>query len=78
MVCFFYILPTYRQNKNKNKKKWWAESDFKAPNLPLSLRLKGLDLDPKFIFAKTKKQLGRILCGTFDFILNMNAGRHDD
>ena len=24
-------------------KKWWAESDFKAPNLPLSLRLKGLD-----------------------------------
>jgi hypothetical protein len=21
-------------------KKWWAESDFKAPNLPLSLRLK--------------------------------------
>jgi hypothetical protein len=22
------------------KKKWWVESDFKAPNLPLSLRLK--------------------------------------
>ena len=22
-------------------KKWWIESDFKAPNLPLSLRLKG-------------------------------------
>jgi hypothetical protein len=22
-------------------KKWWAESDFKAPNLPLSLRFKG-------------------------------------
>ena len=22
-------------------KKWWVESDFKAPNLPLSLRLKG-------------------------------------
>jgi hypothetical protein len=21
-------------------KKWWGESDFKAPNLPLSLRLK--------------------------------------
>jgi hypothetical protein len=21
--------------------KWWVESDFKAPNLPLSLRLKG-------------------------------------
>jgi hypothetical protein len=22
-------------------KKWWVESDFKAPNLPLSLQLKG-------------------------------------
>ena len=22
-------------------KKWWVESDFKAPNLPLSIRLKG-------------------------------------
>jgi hypothetical protein len=22
-------------------KKWWAESNFKAPNLPLPLRLKG-------------------------------------
>jgi hypothetical protein len=22
-------------------KKWWVESDFKAPNLPFSLRLKG-------------------------------------
>jgi hypothetical protein len=22
-------------------KKWWVESDFKAPNFPLSLRLKG-------------------------------------
>jgi hypothetical protein len=22
-------------------KKWWVESDLKAPNLPLSLRLKG-------------------------------------
>jgi hypothetical protein len=24
-------------------KKWWVESDFKAPNLPLSLRFKGSD-----------------------------------
>jgi hypothetical protein len=22
------------------RKKWWVESDFKAPNLPLSLRLR--------------------------------------
>ena len=38
-------------NKGNNKitellvqafqKKWWVESDFKAPNLPFSLRLKG-------------------------------------
>jgi hypothetical protein len=26
-------------------KKWWVESDFKAPNLPLSLRFKGKNLD---------------------------------
>jgi hypothetical protein len=25
-------------------KKWWVESDFKAPNLPLSLRFKGSDV----------------------------------
>jgi hypothetical protein len=24
-------------------KKWWVESDFKAPNLPLSLRFKAKD-----------------------------------
>jgi hypothetical protein len=24
-------------------KKWWVESDFKAPNLPLSLRFKGTE-----------------------------------
>jgi hypothetical protein len=23
-------------------KKWWVESDFKAPNLPLSLRFRGM------------------------------------
>jgi hypothetical protein len=27
-------------------KKWWVESDFKAPNLPLSLRFKG-NVGPK-------------------------------
>jgi hypothetical protein len=26
--------------KNRNVPDWWVESDFKAPNLPLSLRLK--------------------------------------
>jgi hypothetical protein len=37
-----------RKTENRNDpdlvqaflKKWWVESDFKAPNLPLSLRLK--------------------------------------
>ena len=37
-----------RESQNRNDpdfvqaflKKWWVESDFKAPNLPLSLRLK--------------------------------------
>jgi hypothetical protein len=26
-------------------KKWWVESDFKAPNLRLSIRLKGQNID---------------------------------
>ena len=38
-----------RKTENRNDpdlvqaflKKWWVESDFKAPNLPLSLRFKG-------------------------------------
>lgn len=34
-----------------------------------------VNLDPKFIPAKTRKQLGRILCGTFGFVLNMNEHR---
>jgi hypothetical protein len=48
----FHIVKMYKDkevNKNVNHpdlvqaflKKWWVESDFKAPNLPLSLRLKG-------------------------------------
>jgi hypothetical protein len=40
-------LPENCENRNDpdlvqaSLKKWWVESDFKAPNLPLSLRLKG-------------------------------------
>jgi hypothetical protein len=41
--------PTIENCENRNDpdlvqaflKKWWVESDFKAPNLPLSLRFKG-------------------------------------
>jgi hypothetical protein len=45
-----YIPSLQKQNcENRNDldlvqaflKKWWVESDFKAPNLPLSLRFKG-------------------------------------
>jgi hypothetical protein len=34
-------------------KKWWVESDFKAPNLPLSLRLKGSDCHYDSIYNNT-------------------------
>ena len=34
-------------------KKWWVESDFKAPNLPLSLRLKGSGCHYKSIYNNT-------------------------
>ena len=34
-------------------KKWWVESDFKAPNLPLSLRLKGSDCHYNSIHKNT-------------------------
>ena len=30
-------------------KKWWVESDFKAPNLPLSLRFKGSGCHIRFL-----------------------------
>ena len=35
-------------------KKWWVESDFKAPNLPLSLRLKGSGYHYNSIYNNTK------------------------
>ena len=34
-------------------KKWWVKSDFKAPNLPLSLRLKGYTCHYSNIFNNT-------------------------
>jgi hypothetical protein len=34
-------------------KKWWFESDFKAPNLPLSLRLKGSGCHYNSIYNNT-------------------------
>jgi hypothetical protein len=32
---------------------WWVESDFKAPNLPLSLRLRGSGCHYNIIYNKT-------------------------
>jgi hypothetical protein len=43
-------------------KKWWVESDFKAPHLPLSLRFKVEMIDiinPVIIIAKWKKKTMR-------------------
>jgi hypothetical protein len=34
-------------------KKWWVESDFKAPNLPLSIRLKDCDCHYNTIYNNT-------------------------
>jgi hypothetical protein len=34
-------------------KKWWVESDFTVPNLPLPLRLKGSDCHYDSIFNNT-------------------------
>jgi hypothetical protein len=34
-------------------RKWWVESDFKAPNLPLSLRLKGSGCHYSSIYNNT-------------------------
>jgi hypothetical protein len=34
-------------------KKWWIESDFKAQNLPLSLRLKGSGCHYNSIYTNT-------------------------
>jgi hypothetical protein len=36
-------------------KKWWIESDFKAPNLPLSLRLKGSGCHYYSIYNNTEQ-----------------------
>jgi hypothetical protein len=40
-------------------KKWWVESDLKAPNLPLSLRLKGNWLE--YPFELEVKDQGQII-----------------
>jgi hypothetical protein len=34
-------------------KKWWVESDFKAPNIPLSLRFKGSGCHYNSIYNNT-------------------------
>ena len=41
-------------------KKWWVESDFKAPNLPLSLRFKGSGCHYITVF-KYRNKIGKIV-----------------
>jgi hypothetical protein len=47
MDFYHYTLGAMCENRNDPDlvqaflKKWWVESDFKAPNLPFLLRLKG-------------------------------------
>jgi hypothetical protein len=36
-------------------KKWWVESDFKAPNLPLSLRFKGSKVPNYYTVVFTRR-----------------------
>jgi hypothetical protein len=38
-------------------KKWWVESDFKAPNLPLSLRLEGSGCHYTILYRKQTIEL---------------------
>jgi hypothetical protein len=47
LILTITLQPENCENRNDSDlvqaflKKWWVESDFKAPNLPLSLRFKG-------------------------------------
>ena len=47
-------------------KKWWVKSDFKTPNLPLSLRLKGFSCHYNSIYINTGRKRGKIVvkCST--------------
>jgi hypothetical protein len=40
-------------------KKWWVESDFKAPSLPLSLRLKVSGCHYNSIYNNNLKKTGK-------------------
>jgi hypothetical protein len=59
--AFSYSENINRKTENRNDpdlvqaflKKWWVESDFKAPNLPLSLRLKGSGCHYNSIYNNT-------------------------
>jgi hypothetical protein len=47
-------------------KKWWVESDFKAPNLPLSLRFKGSGCH--LTVFKYRNKIGKIVVSLKKFI----------
>jgi len=53
-------------------KKWWVESDFKAPNLPLSLRFKGSAVTIT-VFQYRNKIVGKIVVKTVPYSVNVNV-----
>jgi hypothetical protein len=55
-------------------KKWWVESDFKAPNLPLSLRLKGSGCHYSSIYNNTGKKIGKIVVKAVKKSLKISKG----
>jgi hypothetical protein len=55
------ILSVYTDLVQAFPKKWWVESDFKVPNLPLSLRLKVSGCHYNSIYNNTwKKQIKQL------------------
>jgi hypothetical protein len=48
-------------------KKWWVESDFKAPNLPLSLRLKVSGCHYNSIYNKEKLPIEKLKSSRLHF-----------
>jgi hypothetical protein len=58
-ITIFVYGPALFENRNDPDlvqaflKKWWVESDFKAPNLPLSLRIKGSGCHYNSIYHNT-------------------------
>jgi hypothetical protein len=66
-IFFYQWQPENCENRNNPDlvqaflKKWWVESDFKAPNLPISLWLKVVKLSWEFVLQVSSSFPGTIL-----------------